>query len=276
MPYPGKGKYSTRRPKSKSRAMVKKAGSEATRLKKLEAQVRKLTKRTTMRSMYKISVESLAVTNPYSHQQVIQPNFMSPVFQSMTNSKEALSYDMTDVSFEGIVQIESQGLIASPINCTLYVVSLKKEAAMQFITETQDGANLRANVDYTQQSMGSTVAAGLTLLNPDIFTIHAKRQFIVSDVAQEQAQDDVWVTNVKDANYRYSLKVPFKKTIKANQKGQASTLPPFQIEGWGQMGAADIEPTDRLYTFLFNNAATLDADFLYWSQNTLINGQVVQ
>ena len=259
--------------------MVKKPDSEAARIKKLEAQVRKLTRRTTMRSMYKISIESIAVTKPYAFQQVIQPNFMSQVFQSSTDSKLALSYDMKDVTFEGIVQIENNGLLASPVTCTFVVVSLKKEAAMQFITETSDGASLRENVDYTQQSMGSTVGAGLTMLNPDIFNIHATRRFIVSDVSQEEdplTQEQIHVTNVGDANYRYHVKVPFKKTIKANKKGKASTLPPFATDGWGQMSSADIEPTDRLYTYVFNNCATLDADFLYWSQNTLINGEVVQ
>lgn len=254
----------------------KKGDSDHEKLRKLESRVAKLTRATTMRAMFAITNSRSDVSNLYAYQQLIQPNFMAPIFQSAQNQKVTLSYDIKEVTIEAMFQIFASGLLASPVTCTYFVVSLKKEAAQQWIVDTNDGSQLRENIDYTNTSMGSTVAHGMTRLNPDIFHIHAVRRFIVSDVAYETADPlvDVNVTNVKDANHRLYLKIPWKKTIKAHEAGNTGVL--GNVDGWGTMTGQQVEATDRLYCFLFNNCATVDVDFLSWHQSATIDGRVAQ
>jgi hypothetical protein len=226
--------------------------------------------------MYALAFEHNNCTWPYKVQTLINPTTWQQIFQTTADNKESIQYNLKSINAEVMVQIENEVVEATPITCTYFVVSLKKEVAQEWCERTQNGTTLLGGIDYSMSTMGLTVNAGLTHLNPDIFNIHYEKKFIVGDVPYYGAVLPTYettgsmpVSNIKDANKRFEWKIPFKKILRSVQAGKISQT----SLGWGHLTEAQVEPTDRLYCFLFNNAPT--GTDLFWSQSTIIDGDTI-
>lgn len=256
---------------SKTWARSKKgAKSQSSQILTLQRQVTNIKKKVldnTKWTQYKMSLAASvgAATPTFSTWNLIQPDQWEPIFQ--TRSSSFLSYT-TPSKFRGRsigIEIMAQlGAISGvtvemsqePVTSTVFIASLRRETAKQFIDETNNGVDLVEDVHYVKTSLGTLQGSGLVMLNKGYFKIRYIKRFMLGGVTNFYGEDEgmpaiTATTNLKDNNCRFYVKLPYKNLIKDAGPNARTTTEP---SGFKTLNVDEIEPMDQLYVFCFSNA----------------------
>lgn len=194
---------------------------------------------------------------------MISPNGnWTPVFQTPTlaGNDKGNKFRGRSIGSEHLFQMENpSGTEGDPVTCTLFCVTLRKEAAQQFMNDTSQGSTLIPNQHYTITSLGVLQGAGMVFLNKGIFKIRYCKRFIIG--ANIDFEADQKVTNIRDGNLRIYHRMSYPNLIK-------STL---GTKGYKQLNESEIEDTDQVFYFLFHNA--YEAQAIAWHMNSIITGR---
>lgn len=284
-------KYYKKRSKrvKKSEALAKKgAKSQAKQILKLQRQVDSINRN--VRDNKKWTQYSLAlnasvgsVTAPtYSVWNLIQPNLWQGIFQTrnsgtvdtLTPSKfRGRSIGLEIMAQLGSISGVTVEMSQEPITATIFVASLRKETAKQFIDETTNGTAMKPDVHYHLTSLGNLQGAGLAMLNKGYFKIRYVKRFMLGGVTNFYGEDEGMpdgeqaTTNLKDNNKRFYFKIPYKNLIKdAGPNTRVATAG----AGFKTLDIDEVEPMDQVYVFCFSNAYADQAVSLH--ANMVITG----
>lgn len=188
-----------------------------------------------------------------------------PIFQS-PNGHETLSpnkFRGRSMGLEIMYQLGDPANATSPITATTFLCSLRKEAASQFIENTDHGANMKNGVHFFRSKMTSLLPTGqlgqgpgMVFLNKGIFKIHAIRRWDIGGKTNFQAlteppQDDVAVTtSLEDNQKRFYIKHPYRNLLKSSGPPDRTTT---TTGGFRTLNIETVENTDQLYLFTFAN-----------------------
>lgn len=290
MPYGRKNRYRKRSKRvKKSTALARKgATSQAKQILKLQRQVDSINRNVrdnTKWTQYKMSLSAVvgAVTGPtLSTWNLIQPAQWEPIFQTrstgninqMTPSKfRGRSIGLEIMAQIGAITGVTEEMSQEPITATIFVASLRKETAKQFIEATNNGVDLVEDVHYVKTSLGTLQGSGLVMLNKGFFKIRHVRRFMLGGVSNfydsESGMPDgaAPTTNLKDNNKRFYIKLPYKNLLKDDGPNQRTATAPA---GFKTLTVDQIEPHDQLYVFCFSNAYADQAVSLH--ANMVITG----
>ena len=159
------------------------------------------------------------------------------------------------------------GTNGDPVTCTLFIVTLRKESAQQFLENTNGGTDLTQGVHFTQASMGTQQGAGMVMLNKGIFKIRYMKRFMLGANIDFRATapplDDqgVHTTNLRDNNRRIYTKLAYPNLIKSDNGRQI----------FKQLQENQIEHHDQVYVYFFHNA--YQTQFISWHANMVITGR---
>lgn len=220
------------------------------------------------------------VSPTYGVWNLINPNLWEPVFQARSegfqNYSTASKFRGRSLGLEMMCQI---GPITEgdpnqdPVTCTIFLCSLRKEVAKQFVHDTSNGVDLVEGVHYSKASMGTLQGEGMVMLNKGIFKIRKAKRFMLGGNTNfyEDGPDDthVFTTNLKDNNRRIYWKIPYRNLLKDDGPDSRTGESP---SGWKTLTLDDIEPSDQLYVFMFANAYADQAVAIH--ANVIITGQV--
>ena len=296
MPY--QRRYGRRRPARRRRppprkvsktwaASKKDANSQASQILTLQRQVARLDMRTKDSIKYvqyhlDLSASVGGLTGPsYGVWNLIQPNAWQPIFQTKTADFQTLTPDKfrgRSIGLEIMAQIGQLGEVPAvsqePITCTIFVASLRKEVAKQFVQNTNNGTNMTEDVHYCKANMGTLQGSGMVMLNKGIFKIRHVQRFMLGGVTNFQHQlvtgeDEVATTNLRDNNKRVYIKIPYRNLIKDDGPDNRTAT---TGTGFKKLTINTVEPQDQLYVFLFANAYADQA--MSCHGNCVITGQV--
>lgn len=220
---------------------------------------------------YKVTFGSNGITHGFTPssewqpviKKMISPNGnWTPVFQTPTlaGNDKSNKFRGRSIGAEHLFQMENPtGTEGDPVTCTLFCVTLRKEAAQQFMNDTSQGTILIPNQHYTITSLGVLQGAGMIFLNKGIFKIRYCKRFIIS--ANIDFEADQKVTNVRDGNLRIYHKLSYPNVIKSTNG----------VKGYKQLNESEIEDTDQVFYYLFHNA--YEAQAIAWHMNAIITGR---
>lgn len=291
MPRYGRRRYYKKRSKrvKKSTALAKKgAKSQAKQILKLQRQVDSLNRNVrdnTKWTQYAMSLNATvgSVTAPtYSTWNLIQPKLWEPIFQTRSSGNLALwtpskfrgrSIGLEIMAQLGAISGVTEEISQEPITATIFVCSLRKETAKQFVDMTSNGTDLTEDVHYRKTSMGTLQGSGLVMLNKGYFKIRYVKRFMIGGVTNFYDSDSGMpdgaspTTNLKDNNKRFYIKLPYKNVLK-DAGPNARTV--SAASGFKDLDIDEIEPHDQLYVFCFSNAYADQAVSLH--ANMVITG----
>lgn len=275
MPYRRRYRFRRRRNKTvtKARALSKRGSkSQASQILKLQKQITAINRNVrdnTKWTQYSMALNASvgAVTGPtYTTWNLIQPNQWEPIFQTRStgyvNGATPSKFRGRSIGLEIMAQLGAitgvtEEMSQEPVTATIFVCSLRKETAKQFVDETTNGTNLTEDVHYRKTSMGTLQGSGLVMLNKGYFKIRHIRRFMIGGVSNFYDSDSGMpdgaapTTNLKDNNKRFYIKIPYRNVIKdAGPNVRTATAP----SGFKTLDIDQIEPHDQIYVFLFSNA----------------------
>lgn len=208
-----------------------------------------------------------AVSGPtFSTWNLIQPNLWAPIFQTrnsgIINSVTPSKFRGRSIGLEILCQLGSitgvtEEMSQKPVTATIFVCSLRKETAKQFVFETSNGVSLVEDVHYRKTSLGSVQGSGLVMLNKGYFKIRTIRRFMVGGISNFYGSDEGMpdgpapTTNLRDNNRRFYIKIPYKNVIKDSGPNNRTAT---TGSGFKTMTVNEIEPHDQIYVFCFSNA----------------------
>lgn len=195
----------------------------------------------------------------------ISPDQWQPIFQtpSLTNpgTDGQNKFRGRSIGFEHMIQLEDpEGQNGDPVTCTLFCVSLRKETAQQFLTQSQFFTALNQPRDYVQTSMGAVQGSGLCMLNKGIFKIRYSKRFMIG--SRTDFDGTASTTSLMDNNQRIYTKINYPNVIKSGRGD----------EPWKELALNEVEATDQLCWLLFHNA--YDTQLLSWNCNAVVTGQL--
>ena len=256
---------------TKAQALSKRSSkSQASQILKLQRQVTSIKKKVvdnTKWTQYQLSLSGNVggVTAPtYGVWNLIQPDQWEAIFQ--TRSTELVS-SVTPSKFRGrsigLEMMFQIGALAGsevpgsfdPITATVFIASLRKETAKQFVDETTNGTDMKEDVHYVKTSMGTLQGSGLVMLNKGYFKVRYVKRFMLGgnvDFYENGAGDTpIRTTNLRDNNKRYYVKLPYTNLLKDAGPNTRSNTEPV---GFKTLSIDEIEPHDQLYVFIFANS----------------------
>jgi len=273
----------------KSTAMSKTgAKAQSKQILKLQRQVDSLNRNVrdnTKWTQYSMSLNATVrdVTAPtYSTWNLIQPKLWEPIFQTRSSGNINLwtpsKFRGRSIGLEIMAQIGSiTGVTAElsqePITATLFIASLRKETAKQFVDATSNGVDLVEDVHYRKTSMGTLQGSGMVMLNKGFFKVRYVKRFMLGGVTNFYGGDEGMpespapTTNLKDNNRRMYIKIPYKNVLKDAGPNVRSTS---AASGFKDLDLNEIEPHDQLYVFCFANSYADQAVSLH--ANMVITG----
>ena len=243
------------------------ARAQAGQINSLKKAVAKINKKVLKYSQYKYGVStSWSGVSDYHMSQWVVPTAWEKVFQSQDDDATQIKCRVLSLDFNMLIQAGSGFTV--PAMISIFVVSVKKNIAQQFHSDTNSGANLVANEHYTEVGTGLANDNALVMLNKSIFNIHYYRKFMLgqSPFFQTGTEEEIYTTNIKDANRRFRYKHIFNKELKTDHSGTGDV-------GWKSLNQNDIAPNDMVFTYIFTNQPTVDS--IYFDCNCLINTQTV-
>jgi hypothetical protein len=275
---------------TKARAKSKTgAKSQASQILKLQKQITTINRKVvdnTKWTQYSLALNATvgAVTAPtYSVWNLIQPNLWTPIFQTrnsgtvdaLTPSKfRGRSIGLEIMAQLGAITGVTLDMSQEPVTATIFICSLRKETAKQFIDETTNGTAMTPEVHYHLTSLGNLQGAGLAMLNKGYFKIRYVKRFMLGGVTNFYGDDAGMpddkpqaTTSLKDNNKRFYIKIPYKNLIKdAGPNSRVATAG----AGFKTPDIDEVEPMDQLYVFCFSNAYADQAVSLH--ANMVITG----
>ena len=226
-----------RRTVTKAQALSKRGSkSQAQQILKLQRQVTSIRKKVvdnTKWTQYSLALNATvgSVTAPtYSVWNLIQPNLWEPIFQTrnsgtvqaLTPSKfRGRSIGLEIMAQIGAITGVTVEMSQEPITATIFVASLRKETAKQFIDETTNGTQMTPDVHYRITSLGNLQGAGLCMLNKGYFKVRYVKRFMLGGVTNFYGDDEGMpddkpqaTTSLRYNNRRFYIKIPYKNLIK--------------------------------------------------------------
>lgn len=287
-------KYRPRRRRTrtvtKSQALSKKgAKSQAKQILKLQRQVTLINRNVrdnTKWTQYSMALNAVVgdVTAPtYSVWNLIQPKQWEPIFQTRSSGNLALwtpsKFRGRSIGLEIMAQIGAitgvtADLSQEPITATLFICSLRKETAKQFVDMTTNGTEMTEDVHYRKTSMGSLQGSGMVMLNKGYFKIRYVKRFMLGGVSNfygdgegMPSNEAAPTTNLRDNNFRTYIKIPYRNIIKDAGPNARTTS---AASGFKDLDIDEIEPHDQIYVFCFANSYADQAVSLH--ANMIITG----
>ncbi len=150
----------------------------------------------------------------------------------------------------------------------VYVLSLKSETAQDTLANTggmnSAGLNAAQPGTYTHVTNSDGGLPTLVKFNPAAFKIHAYREFTLANIVQETAQpledEDVPITNTRDALKRCRIRLKTNTKIKPPQGT------------WREMTEPEIMPLDRKYLVVHVGGWAADQDNqVHMDTNIVVN-----
>ena len=256
------------------------ATAQSRQIWKLQKQVNSVRNKVKDVTQYRQYQFPLAVTQgggttpTYACFNLVQPDQWAPIFQA-PSGHQTLSpnkFRGRSVGIEGMVQLGNPGEFQAPVTGTIFLASLRKEVAKQFVERTANGVNMIEGVDYSTASLGAVQGSGMTMLNKGTFKIHYVRRFMVGGKInfEENYEDHATAptTNLRDNNVRVYIKHRYQNLIKSDgpdSRGITST------GGFKTITIDTLEPHDQLYLFVFSNAIDLQVLSLHF--NVIFTGR---
>lgn len=279
MPYRRRRRYGGyRRRRYLSRVNIysrKSASSQAKQIGFLNKKVKTLARKDKDRAQFvqfKASYQALGITHGFNLPSTWQPAVKklinpsggwTPVFQTPTTAgnDKTNKFRGRSIGVEHMFQIEDpSGSEGDPVTLTLFCVTLRKEAAKQFVNDTSNGTTLIQNQHYTMTSMGIVQGHGMVFLNKGIFKVrYVKRFMLGSNIDFNDSTENT--TNLRDNNRRIYHKIRYPNVIKST----------VGTKGYAQLNEAEVELTDQVYYYLFHNA--YEAQAVSWNMNAIITGR---
>lgn len=270
-----------RRKVSKVTAFSRKgASSQARQIWKLQKQVnsvRNKVKDVTQYRQYQFSqgvTQGGGATPGYAVFNLVQPDQWAPIFQA-PSGHQTLSpnkFRGRSVGIEGIIQLADPSVSQAPVTGTIFLASLRKEVAKQFVERTGNGINMQQAVDYSTAAMGLVQGSGMTMLNKGTFKIHYVRRFMIGGKTNFEddydEHDTAPTTNLRDNNVRYYIKHRYQNLIKSDGPDSRSIT---STGGFKTITIDTLEPHDQLYLFIFSNA--IDGQALSLHMNVIFTGR---
>lgn len=243
----------------------KSANAQANQINSLKKAVAKLNTKVLKYSQYKYGVStSWTGLSDYHMSQWIVPSAWEKIFQSQDDDGQQIKARILSLDMNMLIQAGTGFTV--PAMISIFVVTVKKNVAQQFQTDTASGANLVANEHYTEVGTGLANDNALVMLNKSIFNIHYYRRFMLGQSPFFQTEEETVVTNITDANKRFRYKHIYNKELKTDHSGTGDV-------GWKSLNSNDIAPNDMVFTYIFTNQPTVDS--MYFDCNTLITTQTV-
>lgn len=269
-----RGRYRKRRGGrrvKKSTALSKTgAKSQAKQILKLQRQVDSLNRNVrdnTKWTQYSMSLNATvgSVDAPtYSVWNLIQPKLWEPIFQTRSSGNINLwtpsKFRGRSIGIEIMAQIGAitgvtTEMSQEPITATIFIASLRKETAKQFVDMTTNGTDLTEDVHYRKTSMGTLQGSGMVMLNKGYFKVRYVKRFMLGGQASfydaPGTEEPAPTFNLRDNNKRFYIKIPYKNLLKDAGPNVRSTSAP---SGFKDLDIDEIEPHDQLYVFCFSNA----------------------
>lgn len=282
MPYHGRKRYYKRSKRvKKSTAMSKKgAKAQSKQIIKLQNQIDKINVVVKDVSMYRQYQYPLSATvgaglSPtYGVFNLINPAVWTEIFQS-PEGQATLSpnkFRGRSIGLEGMIQLADPADAQAPVTGTIFLCSLRKEVANQFVERTSNGINLGERVDYCKTDMGTIQGSGMVMMNKGTFKIHEVRRFMIGGKTNFEddydAHDTAPTTNLKDNNFRFYMKHRYQNLLKSDGPDSRTGT---TSGGFRTLTLNTLEPQDQLYMFIFCNAYTDQAITVHL--NTVITGK---
>ncbi len=262
-----RGRYNRRRKVSKVSAFASKgASSQARQIWKLQKQVTSIKNRVKDVTQYRQYSFPLSFTEggsaepTYACFNLVQPDQWTPVFQAPSNQATLApnKFRGRSVGIETMIQIGDPSVNQAPVTGTVFLCSLRKEVAKQFVERTANGTTMSEGVDYTIASMGLVQGSGMAMLNKGTFKIHYVRRFMVGGKTNFETDydehDTAPTTNLRDNNVRLYTRHRYQNVIKSDGPDSRTTT---TTGGFRDITIDTLEPTDQLYMFIFSNAIDL-------------------
>ncbi len=262
------------------------AKEQAKQIRKLQKQVDSINRNVrdnTKWTQYSMALNASVgdVTAPtYSTWNLIQPKLWEPIFQTRSSGNINLwtpsKFRGRSIGLEVMAQIGAiDGVTADlsqePITATIFIASLRKETAKQFVDATSNGTDLTEDVHYRKTSMGTLQGEGMVMLNKGFFKVRYVKRFMLGGVTNfynaAGEEHAVPTTNLKDNNARFYIKLPYKNVIKDAGPNARTTS---AASGFKDLDIDEIEPHDQLYVFCFANSYADQAVSLH--ANMVITG----
>lgn len=290
MPFRRRFRRYRRRPKTvtKARALSKRGSkSQASQILKLQRQITSINRNVrdntkwTQYSMELSASVGLLSGPTYSVWNLIQPKIWEPIFQTRSsnviNSLTPSKFRGRSIGLEIMAQIGSitgitTELSQEPITATIFICTLRKETAKQFVDATTNGTDMIEDVHYRTTTMGTLQGSGLTMLNKGFFKIRYIKRFMLGGVANFYGEDEgltapTPTSNLRDNNKRFYIKIPYRNVIKDAGPNTRNVAAP---SGFKDLDLDEIEPHDQVYVFCFANSYADQAVSLH--ANMVITG----
>lgn len=267
-------KYRKSKVLTKSNIKSKKsAGSQSTQILALSKKLKTLTTKVndnTMWTQFQHTAEIIhsgdLLTPSYSHTKLIDPVNWRRIFQSTEISEATNKFRGRSIGIEYLVQLGNAATEPTPVTCTVFICTLRKETARQFIHETNNAANLVEGEHYVRTDLGTLQGSGLVMMNKSIFKIRHTDRFVLGAVTNFTSETNT--TSIKDNMHRRYVKLTYKNLIKSDGHSGTAVLKP----GYKELTSSEIENTDQIYVFLYaNNFSLQTIDFFL---NSIITGKV--
>ena len=260
-----RSKRGTYLPSTRTIYKRKSATAQAKQINTLKKAVAKINKKVLKYSQYKYGVStSWSGLSDYHMSQWIVPTAWEKIFQSQDADSNQIKARVLSLDFNMLVQAGSG--FSVPAMVSVFVVTVKKNIAQQFNSDTDKGANLVANEHYTEVGTGLANDNALVMLNKSIFNIHYYRKFMIGQSPFFQNDEEIFTTNIHDANKRMRYKHIYNKELKTDHAGTGDV-------GWKTLNQNDIAPNDMVFTYVFTNQPSIDS--IYFDCNCLITTQTV-
>ena len=206
-----------------TRSIYARRGSraQAGQIDSLKKAVAKINKKVLKYSQYKYGVStSWSGLSDYHMSQWIVPNAWDKIFQSQDDDGNQIKCRVLNLDFNMLFQAGSGFTV--PACVTVFIVSPKKSISKQFMTDTSNGSVLVAGEHYTEVSTGLANDNALVYMNKSIFHIHMYRKFMLGQSPFYQVDEEVYTTNIKDANKRFNFKLRYNKELRTDHSGSGS------------------------------------------------------
>ena len=284
MPYRRRYRYARRRrPRrvKKSTALARKGRhAQASQILTLQRQVdriKRVTKDVTQYRQYQhpqSHTQGGGVSPSYIVFNLVQPDQWTPIFQTPSN-QETLApnkFRGRSVGIETMIQLEDPSVNQAPVTGTVFICSLRKEVAKQFVERTNYGTDMTEEVDYCKSSLGLVQGSGMVFLNKGTFKIHSVRRFMVGGKTNfeddYEEHDTAPTTNLRDNNVRMYYKAPYRNYLKSDGPDSRALT---TTGGFRTLSLETLEPHDQLYMFVFSNA--IDGQALAIHSNVVFTGK---
>lgn len=195
-------------------------------------------------------VRSTEDTEAFNVFPLVAPNSWQEIFstnETVIQQKECL---VTNVNISAWFTPKNSLTPLSQKWVTVWLVSLKKEAAAQTLnqtnnlttTENNNGLNAQKQGEFYFTRNSNGPFSSMPLLNPKVFKIHQHRRFSIGNIMQdEEGDEDVAVVDYRLSNKRIQMNQRLNTTI-ATQTGIHGVA-----ETWKDLNQFQVEQTDRLY-----------------------------